>query len=136
MRSYQAPLFENLVGRSTLPPSERVGAQYDSLTTLNALRSLWATLYLPLLLLFKNSFIKGSFWEIFYNYFEAYSEPCHLNKIELFVIVNRWEALNIFQKKLHLVYFIGLWMSLCVLVTVYVMAKKYMEVRQINWQER
>ena len=63
-------------------------------------------------------------WEIFYNYLEAYSEPCHLYKIELFVIVNWWEALNIFAKKLHLVYFIGLWMSLCVLITVYLMAKK------------
>ena len=35
-----------------------------------------------------------------YNYLEAYSEPCHLSKIELFVIVNQWEALNIFTKKL------------------------------------
>ena len=63
-------------------------------------------------------------WDIFYNYLEANSETCHLYKIELFVIVNHWEALNIFAKKLHLAYFIGLWMSLCVLITVYLMAKK------------
>ena len=98
------------------------------------LKALWATLYLSLLLFIKNSFIKGSkIFEIFYNYLEAYSEPCHLSNIELFVIVNKWEAVNIFAKNLHLVYFIGLWISLCVLLTVYLKAKK-IEVRQIKWR--
>ena len=131
------PLFGNLVGGS-LPTAERGGCtlrlfnNFESmfipvnLVFFLKLRTLWTTWYLSLLLLIKNSFIKGSkkLRDILYNYLEAYSEPCPLSKIEFFVVVNQWEALNIFAKKLHLVYFMGFWMSLCVLITVYSMAKK------------
>ena len=88
------------------------------------LRTLWATLYLSILFGIKNSFIKGSkkFRDI-NNPLEAYSEPFHLPKIVLFAIVNQREALNIFAKRFHLGYIIGLWMPLCVL-TVYLMGKK------------
>ena len=43
-----------------------------------------------------------------HNYLEAYLAPCHLSKITLFAIVNLRETLNIFAKKLHLGFLIGL----------------------------
>ena len=55
-----------------------------------------------------------------------------LSKIELLARVNRWEALSIFAKKLHLGYFIGLWMPLCIL-TVYLMVKKKDILRLDKW---
>ena len=130
-------LFEKLVGGSNPPAAERGGCTLPlfnnfecmfitvNLVFFLKLRTLWTTLYLSLLLLIKNSFIRGSKkFEILYNYLEAYSEPGHLSNIERFVIGNQWQALNIFAKTLHLVYFIGLWMFLCVLLNVYIMAKK------------
>ena len=90
------------------------------------LRIPWATLYSSLLVWIENSFIKSSkkFARDIYNYLEAHSEPYHLSKIELFAIVNRWKALNIFAKKIRLGCLIGLWMTLRVL-TIYLMAKNY-----------
>ena len=68
-----------------------------------------------------------------YIFLEAYLDLCHLFKIELLAMVNRWEPLNIFAKELNLGFLIDASMLLCVL-TIYLVTKRYFKVRQINWQ--
>ena len=66
-----------------------------------------------------------------YNYLEAYLGLSHLSKIEAFPVVNLWEALNIFSKKIHLGCLIGLWMPLSILI-VYLVAKKYIYILSLG----
>ena len=98
---------------------------YNSQPVFFKTKNAWVNLYLPLLLWIQNSFIKSSkrSKRDIHNYLQAYSEPCHLSKIELFPVVNQWESLNISTKKLHLGCLTEPWMPLCVL-TFYLMAKK------------
>ena len=81
-------------------------------------------------------FINYYFFMKIIFYLEVYSEPCHVSKIELFAIVNWWEALDIFAKKAPSWMFDKALNPLMCINCLINDKKRYFKVRQINLRGR